>query len=319
VALVALEADDHADDELWEYVIVENQSSTPQTLGDWRLVQRGTGEVYIFPTVLLHPGEQLVVWSGAGEDDEASGTLFWPTTRGRWVVGDTAELFNPQGQRVSTLEVQETSDEPASGANRFARAVRGANDGVAHVASHRSAVSRAAYGRATLKSRSTPLNQHHPTEKINACVHPTPKARSPLAARTALLLQRLRAKAPTVAIHQAVPPLDADLNRVLLTGRLGSEPDLLSVGDHPVALLSLACQRRTVDVGGAVRLESIWLRLAAWEELAEQCGRQFRAGDRVYVEGVLCNADEGAWSAPFQDALIVLDRIVLLAPSLRPR
>lgn len=116
-----------------------------------------------------------------------------------------------------------------------------------------------------------------------------------------------------------MPPPDVDLNRVQLTGRLGSEPELLSVGDHPVALLSLVSQRRSVTVGGAVQLESTWLRLAAWEELAEQCGRQLCAGDRVYVEGVLCNTDEGAWVAPFQDALVVLDRIVLLAPSLRPR
>lgn len=142
---------------------------------------------------------------------------------------------------------------------------------------------------------------------------------SPLAVRTALLLHRLRANSRTTASFQGVPQLDVDLNQTQLTGRLAGEPGLLSVGDHTVALLSLISQRRVAAVGGGTQVESTLLRLAAWEELAEWCGRALRAGDRIYVEGVLCNADEGVWIAPFQEAIVMVDRLVPLSSWLRSR
>lgn len=135
---------------------------------------------------------------------------------------------------------------------------------------------------------------------------PTPTRRSPLAARTAALLGRTRASAPAAI---ASPVTDADLNRVQLTGRLGGEPRLVSVADHPVALLALGCQRRSIGAQGAQELETTWLTLTAWEELAEQCGRLLHAGDRIYVEGRL---HHGEAQAP--GPTIIIDRLVLLAP-----
>lgn len=132
---------------------------------------------------------------------------------------------------------------------------------------------------------------------------PAHTRRSPLAARTAALLERARRPA-------SPPPVaDADLNRVHLTGRLGGEPRLVSVADHPVALLALGCQRRGVGAQGAQELETTWLTLTAWEELAEQCGRLLHAGDRIYVEGQL---HQGEAHAP--GPTIIIDRLVLLAP-----
>lgn len=105
VELIAAQADDPKDGELFEYVILENQSPVAQELVGWRLVHQPSAETYIFPTVTLLPGEQLVVWSGAGTDDPAAGSLFWPATAPRWVAGDTAELHTPAGQVVSALPV----------------------------------------------------------------------------------------------------------------------------------------------------------------------------------------------------------------------
>ena len=110
IRLVAAQADDPADPELWEYVILENQSAAPQTLTNWRLVHQATGEAYTFPVVTLLADEQLVVWSGAGVDEPATGTLFWPATSGRWAVGDTAALHRPDGQITSTLLVSASED-----------------------------------------------------------------------------------------------------------------------------------------------------------------------------------------------------------------
>jgi single stranded DNA-binding protein len=147
--------------------------------------------------------------------------------------------------------------------------------------------------------------------------------RSPLAARTAALLHRLRASPPEQAQPGAGDPAagvterqsveDADLNRIQLTGVLGSEPLLYDVGDHPVAALALACQRRWRTPSGAVQLATIWFNLSAWEELAEQCGRQLHRGDRVYVEGYLHLWTETRPPQSYPCHTIVLERIVLLA------
>lgn len=110
------------------------------------------------------------------------------------------------------------------------------------------------------------------------------------------------------------PEVEAlDLNRVLLTGRLGSEPLLYDVGDHPVARLALACERRWRVPGGAVQLETSWFELSAWEELALYCGRLLHQGDRVYVEGSLELWSELYGRASYACHTIVLERIVLLA------
>ena len=157
--------------------------------------------------------------------------------------------------------------------------------------------------------------------------HPasTLRRRSPLAARTVALLHRLRAQ-PPVEAQQATPgpPADAvrptvaddaDLNRVQLTGVLGSEPLLYDVGDHPVAALALACQRRWRTPCGDLQVATIWFNLSAWEELAEQCGRQLHQGDRVYVEGYLHLWTETRAPHSYACHTVVLDRIVLLAAS----
>ena len=105
VALVAARADDPDDPELFEYVILENQSSEAQELTGWCLVHATTGESYTFPTITLLADEQLVIWSGQGEDDPTTGALFWPASVGRWAGGAVAELCSPGGQIVSTLTI----------------------------------------------------------------------------------------------------------------------------------------------------------------------------------------------------------------------
>ncbi|NJO81798.1 MAG: single-stranded DNA-binding protein [Blastochloris sp.] len=130
--------------------------------------------------------------------------------------------------------------------------------------------------------------------------------------RRLTLKQRLGAT-PRAPATPSPPDDDADLNRVYLTGTLGSEPLLYDVGDHPVARLALACQRRWRTTTGAMESESTWFNLTAWEELAEQCGRQLHRGDRVYVEGYLHLWSETRPPHSYACHTIVLDRIVLLA------
>lgn len=146
---------------------------------------------------------------------------------------------------------------------------------------------------------------------------------SPLAARTAALLQRLRAEAPGharsvvagTAPHKPIATAvdDADLNRICLTGVLGSEPLLYDVGDHPVARLALASERRWREPSGTLQLETSWFDLTAWEALAEQCGRLLHQGDRVYVEGMLHLWTEVQAPQSYACHTVIIDRMVLLA------
>lgn len=149
-----------------------------------------------------------------------------------------------------------------------------------------------------------------------------PQRSSSLRARTLALLARLRAegKAPTSRRPPSVvmPSPSAhcidriDLNRVHLSGTLGSEPLLYDIGDHPVAALALASQRRWRAASGVTELETTWFNLAAWEELAEQCGRLLHRGDQVYVEGALHVWTERRGHQSYGCHTVVLDRVVLL-------
>jgi single stranded DNA-binding protein len=105
----------------------------------------------------------------------------------------------------------------------------------------------------------------------------------------------------------------ADLNRIHLTGTLGSEPLLTSVGDHPLATLTLVSERWWRTPAGKRKRDSSWFTLSAWEELAEQCGRLLHRGDRVYVEGSLQLWPDWRSGRSSTSYTIVLDRIVLLA------
>lgn len=152
-----------------------------------------------------------------------------------------------------------------------------------------------------------------------------PRRCSPLRARTARLLQRLRAQPGEAAAPQEphVSPAtsaayindDADLNRVHLTGTLGCEPLLYDVSDHSVAALALACQRRWHNAASAAQVETIWFNLVASDELAEQCGRLLHRGDRVYVEGSLRLWTELRGPHSYGCHTVAIDRIVLLAAS----
>lgn len=102
--LVSVQADDPNDPELFEYAVLENRSPAPQSLAGWRLVHAGSGERYAFPQIAIPVGEQLVIWSGDGEDNLATGTLYWPPAS-RWAAGDTAELHDASGHVVSSLVV----------------------------------------------------------------------------------------------------------------------------------------------------------------------------------------------------------------------
>ena len=78
------------------------------------------------------------------------------------------------------------------------------------------------------------------------------------------------------------------LNKVLLIGRLGNDPELryTPAGDA-VANFSLATNEAWKDQEGNPKEKTEWHRVVVWRKLAEFCGQYIKKGSHIYVEGRL--------------------------------
>ena len=81
----------------------------------------------------------------------------------------------------------------------------------------------------------------------------------------------------------------AGVNKVLLIGRLGRDPELKYTPDGvPVATFSIATSEEWKDKNTGEKQERTeWHRIVAWRRLGEICGEYLRKGSQVYIEGRL--------------------------------
>jgi single-strand DNA-binding protein len=78
-----------------------------------------------------------------------------------------------------------------------------------------------------------------------------------------------------------------DLNKVMLTGRLGKDVELrVTPNGRSVATFSVASSRN-VREGDAWKEQTEWFRVVAWEKLAETCSNYLHKGSHVFIEGRL--------------------------------
>lgn len=76
------------------------------------------------------------------------------------------------------------------------------------------------------------------------------------------------------------------VNKVILVGRLGKDPELrYTTGGTPVASFSLATDEAWTDKGGEKQRRTEWHNIVAWSKLAEICGQYLTKGKQVYIEG----------------------------------
>ncbi len=76
------------------------------------------------------------------------------------------------------------------------------------------------------------------------------------------------------------------VNKVILVGRLGTDPEVKTVsGGNTVARLSLATSENWTDREGQKQERTEWHRVVVWGKLAELCGKYLTKGRQVYVEG----------------------------------
>ncbi|WP_025745863.1 single-stranded DNA-binding protein [Kallotenue papyrolyticum] len=106
-----------------------------------------------------------------------------------------------------------------------------------------------------------------------------------------------------------------DLNKVMLIGRLGTEPELRYTQQGvPITRFRMAISRQWRDGDGNLRDETDWFTVISWNRLAEICSQRLQKGARVYVEGRLQNR---SWDDPqsgekrSQTEIVASDMIIL--------
>jgi len=80
----------------------------------------------------------------------------------------------------------------------------------------------------------------------------------------------------------------ASLNKVMIIGNLGSEPEMrFTPNGNPVTSFRVATNRVYTTPDGERKQETEWFTVVAWNKLAEQCNQFLTKGRLVYTEGRL--------------------------------
>lgn len=76
------------------------------------------------------------------------------------------------------------------------------------------------------------------------------------------------------------------LNKVILIGRLGKDPELrYTPSGAPVASFTIATNESYKGKDGKVNESTDWHRIVVWNKLAEICGQYLKKGSLVCIEG----------------------------------
>jgi single stranded DNA-binding protein len=79
-----------------------------------------------------------------------------------------------------------------------------------------------------------------------------------------------------------------DLNKVMLTGHLGADPEMrFTPQGSAVTTFRVASNRSWKSGDGVQHDDTEWFRIVAWDKLAEICNEYLKKGTRVYIEGRL--------------------------------
>jgi single-strand DNA-binding protein len=80
----------------------------------------------------------------------------------------------------------------------------------------------------------------------------------------------------------------ASVNKVILVGRLGKDPEVRSIPNGTtVTKFTIATDDRYTDRDGNKQERTEWHNITAWGKLGEICGQYLRKGKLVYIEGAI--------------------------------
>jgi len=78
-----------------------------------------------------------------------------------------------------------------------------------------------------------------------------------------------------------------NLNRVLISGFLGSDPETKKAGNSTVTRFSIAVNDRWTDNEGERQERTHWIPVVAWNSRGENAAKFIHKGSHVLVEGSL--------------------------------
>ncbi len=77
----------------------------------------------------------------------------------------------------------------------------------------------------------------------------------------------------------------ASLNKVMLIGNLGKDPEVRQAGSSSVCNFNIATTEVWNDRDGNRQERTEWHRIVVWGKQAEHCGNYLRKGRSVHLEG----------------------------------
>lgn len=79
------------------------------------------------------------------------------------------------------------------------------------------------------------------------------------------------------------------VNKVILIGNVGRDPEIRYIETRPVASFSLATteRARTSSAGAQIPERTEWHNIVMWDSAAETAEKYIRKGTRLYIEGKL--------------------------------
>lgn len=103
------------------------------------------------------------------------------------------------------------------------------------------------------------------------------------------------------------------VNRVILLGNLGADPDLKYVpGGKAVCNLRVATQETWKDKSGVKQEKTEWHRVTVWGDMGENCSKYLAKGRSVYVEGRLQTRSYDKDGQKHYATDVVAERVVFL-------
>lgn len=75
------------------------------------------------------------------------------------------------------------------------------------------------------------------------------------------------------------------VNKAILVGRVGKDPDVKTVGTDQVANFSIATSEKYKNKQGEQVENTEWHNIVMWRKLAELASKYVHKGDMLYIEG----------------------------------
>ena len=77
----------------------------------------------------------------------------------------------------------------------------------------------------------------------------------------------------------------ASLNKIMLIGNLGKDPEIKAVGASKMGAFPIAVTERFKDKNGQQQERTEWVNIVVWNRQAEIAEQYLKKGSAIYVEG----------------------------------